>query len=583
MELIKRYIQKNKNQYMLAVLLFYCFTVLLAVLLAILGVTAGLFAYLLLADIIVALIGNERDGSFYLYRGIALLACLSLKEVFAVFSTSVSHKATFQSLKEIREELSAKLFHMPLGNIMNIPSGKLKNIIVDQVDSMETTMAHIIPEMTANILGPIVLFVYMLILDWRLALVSLIPLLIGMFCMKSVMATYGKNYQKSVEINQGMNNAVVEYINGIEVIKTFNQSDASYKKYSDAVYDNAAFYYGWMKETMLGVSAYRKISPMSLLTILPLGICFNMNGTLPITSFITIIILSFGTIENILTATNYMDDLARIGTITKEIGLILDSPDLEHGNSPVELQDNRIELTDVNFSYVKDKKVLDNVSLFIEENQVSAFAGESGSGKSTITKLIAGFWNPESGEVKIGGRNIKEFPLEQLADIISYVSQDNYLFDLSIRENIRIGKPSASDVEVEEIAKQSGCHDFICNLPAGYDTIAGEGGGHLSGGERQRIAIARAMLKNAPIVILDEATSYMDTENESIVQEAISSLVKGKTLILIAHRLRTIVNADKIFVVDKGRIENSGSHKELLEKSKAYQSLWNAAVKEAVR
>ncbi|WP_315307541.1 ABC transporter ATP-binding protein [Pseudoramibacter alactolyticus] len=571
MELIKRYIQKNKNQYVLAVLL------------AILGVTAGLAAYLLLADIIVALIGNERESSFYLYRGIALLACLSLKEAFAALSTSVSHRATFQSLKEIREELSAKLFRMPLGNIMNVPSGKLKNIIVDQVDSMETTMAHIIPEMTANILGPIVLFTYMLILDWRLALVSLIPLLAGMLCMKSVMATYGKNYQKSVEINQGMNNAVVEYINGIEVIKAFNQSDASYKKYSDAVYDNAAFYYGWMKETMLGVSAYRKISPMSLLTILPLGICFSMNGSLPITSFITIIILSFGTIENIVTATNYMDDLARIGTITKEIGLILDSPDLEHGNSPVELQDNRIELTDVNFSYVKDKKVLDNVSLSIDENQVTAFVGESGSGKSTITKLIAGFWNPESGEVKIGGINIKEFPLEQLADTISYVSQDNYLFDLSIRENIRIGKPSASDAEVEEIAKQSGCHDFICNLPAGYDTIAGEGGGHLSGGERQRIAIARAMLKNAPIVILDEATSYMDTENESIVQEAISNLVKGKTLILIAHRLRTIVNADKIFVVDKGRIENSGNHKELLERSKVYQSLWNAAVKEAVR
>ena len=571
MELIKRYIQKNKNQYVLAVLL------------AILGVTAGLAAYLLLADIIVALIGNGRESSFYLYRGIALLACLSLKEAFAALSTSVSHRATFQSLKEIREELSAKLFRMPLGNIMNVPSGKLKNIIVDQVDSMETTMAHIIPEMTANILGPIVLFTYMLILDWRLALVSLIPLLVGMLCMKSVMATYGKNYQKSVEINQGMNNAVVEYINGIEVIKTFNQSDASYKKYSDAVYDNAAFYYGWMKETMLGVSAYRKISPMSLLTILPLGICFSMNGSLPITSFITIIILSFGTIENIVTATNYMDDLARIGTITKEIGLILDSPDLEHGNSPVELQDNRIELTDVNFSYVKDKKVLDNVSLSIDENQVTAFVGESGSGKSTITKLIAGFWNPESGEVKIGGINIKEFPLEQLADTISYVSQDNYLFDLSIRENIRIGKPSASDAEVEEIAKQSGCHDFICNLPAGYDTIAGEGGGHLSGGERQRIAIARAMLKNAPIVILDEATSYMDTENESIVQEAISNLVKGKTLILIAHRLRTIVNADKIFVVDKGRIENSGNHKELLERSKVYQSLWNAAVKEAVR
>lgn len=571
MELVKKYIQKNKSQYVISVLL------------AILGVAAGLAAYLLLADIIVALIGNERESSFYLYRSIALLACLSLKEAFAALSTSVSHRATFQSLKEIREELSAKLFRMPLGNIMNVPSGKLKNIIVDQVDSMETTMAHIIPEMTANILGPIVLFTYMLILDWRLALVSLIPLLVGMLCMKSVMATYGKNYQKSVEINQGMNNAVVEYINGIEVIKTFNQSDASYKKYSDAVYDNAAFYYGWMRETMLGVSAYRKISPMSLLTILPLGIYFIINGSLSAASFITIIVLSFGTIENILTATNYMDDLARIGTITKEIGLILDSSDLEHGNLPVPLKDAHIELNNVSFSYSKDKKILKNINLSIDENQVTAFVGESGSGKSTITKLIAGFWNPESGEVKIGGINIKEFPLEQLADTISYVSQDNYLFDLSIRENIRIGKPSASDAEVEEIAKQSGCHDFIANLPVGYDTIAGEGGGHLSGGERQRIAIARAMLKNAPIVILDEATSYMDTENESIVQEAISNLVKGKTLILIAHRLRTIVNADKIFVVDKGRIENSGNHKELLEKSEVYQSLWNAAVKEEVK
>ncbi len=398
--------------------------------------------------------------------------------------------------------------------------------------------------------------------------------------MKSVMASYGKKYQQSVEINQKMNNAVVEYIGGIEVIKMFNQSETSYQKYSEAVHENAAFYYHWMKETMIGVSAYRKISPMSLLTILPLGIYFYLNGSLTIATFITIIVLSFGTVENILTATNYMDDLSRIGTITKEIGLILDAPDLEHGKGNISLSGSAIELKNVDFSYMEDKKILEGVSLSIGENQVTAFVGPSGGGKSTITKLIAGFWNADAGEVSIGGKNIKEIPLEQLSETISYVSQDNYLFDMSVRENIRIGKPSASDKEVEEIAKLSGCDEFIRGLSNGYDTVAGEGGGHLSGGEKQRISIARAMLKDAPIVILDEATSYMDTENESIVQEAISNLVKGKTLILIAHRLRTVVNADKIFVVENGKIESCGKHEDLLETSKVYASLWKAAGKE---
>lgn len=568
MNLIKQYVKEQKNTYIQSVLL------------AVLGVISGLAAYIVLAKMIVGLIGKNSEFGFYLQYGLMVLAAMVLKEIFAAASTSISHQATFYSLKKIREEISKKLFRMPLGKVMNISSGKLKNIIVDQVDSMETTLAHIIPEMTANIIGPILLLIYMFILDWRLALVSLIPLVIGMFCMKSVMVSYGKKYQQSVEINQKMNNAVVEYIGGIEVIKMFNQSETSYQKYSEAVHENAAFYYQWMKETMIGVSAYRKISPMSLLTILPLGVYFYLNGSLTIATFITIIVLSFGTVENILTATNYMDDLSRIGTITKEIGLILDAPDLEHGKENVSLSGSDIELKNVDFSYTEDKKVLEGVSLTIGENQVTAFVGPSGGGKSTITKLIAGFWNADAGEVSIGGKNIKEIPLEQLSETISYVSQDNYLFDMSVRENIRIGKPSASDKEVEEMAKLSGCDEFILGLSAGYDTIVGEGGGHLSGGEKQRISIARAMLKNAPIVILDEATSYMDTENESIVQEAISHLVKGKTLILIAHRLRTVVNADKIFVVENGKIESCGKHEELLEKSNVYSSMWKAAGKE---
>lgn len=568
MELIKKYINKNKGIYEQSVLY------------AILGVIMGLMTYVFLAKIIVELIAGNNDICFYGKTCLYILGSFALKEIFAAISTSISHKATFYSLKEIRNDISNKLFKISLGDIINMSSGKLKNIIIDQVDSMETTLAHIIPEMTTNFVGPLLLLIYMLILDWRLGLISLIPLVIGMFFMKAVMKSYGKKYEQSVKINQEMNNAVVEYINGIEVIKTFNQSEKSYKKYSDAVYNNASFYYNWMKETMIGVSSYRTIAPMALLTILPFGVYFYINNSINITNLVTIIVLSFGTIENIITAMNYMDDLARIGTITGEIASILDSKDLNHKENQVQFSNYDIELKNVDFSYEENKKILNNINLKINEKDISAFVGLSGSGKSTITKLIAGFWDVNSGEILIGNHNIKDIPLNQLSKIISYVSQDNYLFDLSVRDNIRIGNLNASDEEVEAMAKLSGCDEFIRKLENGYDTIVGEGGGNISGGEKQRISIARAMLKNAPIIILDEATAYMDTENESIIQEAISNLVKDKTLILVAHRLRTIVDVDKIFVVQNGQISEDGTHNELLKKSEIYKTMWEAAIKE---
>lgn len=568
MNLIQQYVKKQKNRYAKSIIF------------AILGVLSGLIPYIALARIMVGLIEGNTKLELYQYDCFLILGGMVLKEVFSAISTSISHQATFYSLREIREDIARKLFQMPLGHIMKYSSGKLKNIIVDQVDAMETTLAHIIPEMTANIVGPLLLIVYMFVLDWRLALLSFVPLVIGMFCMKSVMGSYGENFKQSVKINQDMNHAVIEYMNGIEVIKMFNQGEQSYQKYSNAVYSNASFYYNWMKESMLGVSMYKKLSPMPLLTILPFGIYFYIMGSISLVNLLTIIVLSFGTIESILSATNSVDALARIGTITQEIGQILDEPDLEQGTVPAPVSGYGVEMEDVSFAYEKDKKILDHLSLSIEEKQVTAFVGPSGGGKSTITKLIAGFWNVDSGVIKIGGQNIKEIPLKQLSELIAYVSQDNYLFDLSIRENIRIGNPKATDEEVERIARLSGCDEFIRKLSHGYETVVGEGGGHLSGGEKQRISIARAMLKDAPIVILDEATSYMDTENESIVQNAISHLVKDKTLILIAHRLRTIVDADKIFVVKHGKIDSCGTHQELLQRSPLYQSMWNVAVKE---
>lgn len=565
MDLIKKYVKKRKGQYFVSVTL------------AIFSVVANLFSYIYLAKIIVALIEEIKDISFYFDCCMIILCMYVLKEIAAGISTTVSHTATFNSLGEIRNDISKKLFKMPLGDVLSRSSGELKNIIVEQVDSMETSLAHLVPEFTANLVGPVLLFIYMFILDWRLTLLSLIPFAVGMATMMSVMnAHYKEMFGKSVAIGQHMNNSIVEYINGIEVIKTFNQGESSYKKYADAVYDNASFYYNWMDESMNKVAIGRILSPMGIITIIPFGILFYIRGSVDLGNLITLIVLSFATVSSILKIMNYMDDMSRISTITSEIGKILDSRELENIGKEEILESYNIKLQDVDFSYDGEKKVIDNLSMEIKESSVSALVGPSGSGKSTIAKLIAGFWNVDSGSIKIGNVETKDLSLEKLSSSISFVSQDNFLFDMTIKENIRLGNKEANDEEIIEVCKKSACHDFIMNLSKGYDTRVGEGGGHLSGGERQRISIARAMLKNAPIVILDEATSYIDPENEALIQNALANLVKGKTLIIIAHRLKTIVDADRIFVIKDGKLNSYGNHEELLKSSELYKEMYAA-------
>ena len=553
-------------------------SLIFAIISALIGVALGMLPYFAAAQVIIKMLAGEKSLSLYLpWLGIGLAGYVARTLLYNL-ALSKSHKATFSILKTIRQKILEKLPKLPLGTVMDMQSGKMKQIIVDQVDGMETTLAHLFPELTANIVGPVMIIIYLFILDWRMALLSLVTIPVGMAFMLSVMGNYSKDYEGAVKTTQEMNGTVVEYINGIEVIKAFNQGKSSYAKFTDRVRANASYYYNWMKKSQFGTAAAYATMPATLITILPVGWLWYRGGSLPIETFIMVIILSLGIAEPLIAAMNFVDTIATVGTTVASVDELLSAEEQQHGDKEARIKGTDIELAHVSFGYHEDKNILRDVSLSIPAGSMTALVGPSGSGKSTIAKLIAGFWDVKDGTVSMGGVDEKKIPLKQLYDRVAFVSQDNYLFDESVRENIRMGRLSATDKEVEEAAKAAGCDAFIRALEKGYETNVGGGGAHLSGGERQRIAIARAMLKNAPIVILDEATAYIDPENEAVIQKAIARLVQGKTVIVIAHRLSTIRDADKIVVVKDGRIEAAGKHEELRKTCPLYESMWQAHI-----
>lgn len=549
-----------------------------AIVSASLGVLGGMLPYFAAAQIIIGLLSGRTGYGFYAAWCLVALAGFCLRALLYALALSMSHKATFSILKEIRERILQKLPKMPLGTVMDTPSGEMKQVIVDQVESMERPLAHLLPEMTSNLLAPVCILLYLFFLDWRMALLSMVSIPVGMALMMGVMKNYGKQYEGSVKVTQAMNATIVEYIGGIEVIKAFNQGKNSYAKFAQRVRANAAYFYNWMKSCQLPISFSKAISPTTLITILPVGWLLYQGGSLSVETFITVIILSLGIAGPLLAAMDFVDSLAKVGTIVGEVDAILNGEEQVHATRPVSLPNRDIAVEHVSFGYHEGEKILHDVSLSIPSGSMVAFVGPSGSGKSTIAKLIGGFWDVKKGRITLGGRDLRDIPLAQLYSKVAFVSQDNYLFDDTVRENIRMGRLDASDAEVEAVARAAGCDAFIRALENGYDTKVGGGGAHLSGGERQRIAIARAMLKNAPIVILDEATAYIDPENEAVVQRAVAKLVEGKTVIVIAHRLSTITDADCIFVIDGGRVAASGTHAQLLKDSELYREMWRAHI-----
>ena len=440
---------------------------------------------------------------------------------------------------------------------------------------MEKPIAHVIPEVIANIIIPIVLIVIIFVLDWRIGIANLLTIPLGLLFSMLMMRGYEAKSKRYQEASKAMNTTMVEYVDGIKVIKAFNKSASSFGKFKETVNENKKAMLDWYLSVCFSMTATMETIPATMIFVLPASIYFFMNGSIEIGTLVICVLLSYASYKPLIKAMSHLETITNIKTILEEINKVMNLPDLKRGERTKNIYSYDVEFRNVTFAYDESKNVLNGISFKANENELTAIVGGSGGGKSTIAKLLAGFWNVNSGEILIGKNDLNDMPLKQNMELVTYVSQENFLFNKTILENLKIAKEDASMSEIQKACEKASCHDFIMSLPNGYETIVGESGANLSGGEKQRIAIARSFLKNSPIVLLDEATAYSDPDNESVIQESINNLIENKTVIMIAHRLSTIVNANKIIVVDNGSIIEQGSHKELLELNGKYKEMWD--------
>lgn len=548
-----------------------------AIAVMLLGVVMSVLPYLFVYQLISPLL-THRDLSAVgiLWRIAAIAVCLILYAVLYVKGLSLSHESAYHTLKNLRISLQGKLEKQPLGTIQEKGVGSLKKLFIDDIESIELLLAHALPEGIANLAVPVFVFIAMFFADWKLALLSLCSLPLGVIAM---MAMYKSGTQKMGDYYasaQKMNNTIVEYINGMEVVKVFNRDGESYRRFENDVKNYRDFTLAWYKVCWPWMALYNSILPCVALFTLPLGAWFVLQGYSTLPDLVLVLCMSFGVGAPLLRSLSFMSTLPQINFKIETLEQTLSAPPLVQSNHPFTGKDHAISFEDIHFAY-KEEEVLHGVSLQAREGSLTALVGESGSGKSTLAKLLVHFYDATDGSIKIGGQDIRDMSLEALNNEISYVSQEQFLFNMSLLENIRLGKPDASDEEVLSAANKAQCGEFLSRLENGIDTMAGDGGKQLSGGERQRISLARALLKNAPIVVLDEATAFMDPENEEKMNEAIAEIIQGKTVIVIAHRLHSILNADQICVLDHGNLADAGTHEELLSRCSAYQKLWQAA------
>ena len=551
------------------------------------GVLPFIFAYQIINPLI---LGEQLEFSKLIILLLSILGCLVLQAVLGGLGLNVSHKAAYNTLFGLRVSLQKKMENLPLGVIEEKGTGAIKKMFVDDIGSLEVLLAHSLPEGLANLVVPVIVYIALFFIDWRLALMSLasIPLsIVAMMIMYSVgMKEMGPYYMASGK----MNNTIIEYVNGMEVVKVFNKETESYKKFTEDISNYRDYALAWYKTAWGWMALYSALLPCTIILTLPLGGYFVYMGYANLSDLILVLCLSLSIGLPLLKALSFLPTMPQLNYKISALEQALNMEPIKQVKEEFKGTDKTVFYDNVSFgyqlskmgengqseNYIKD--VIHNVSFIAKSGEKTAIVGESGSGKSTLAKLLIHYYDVLDGSISIGGQNLQDMSLEALNKQISYVAQDQYLFNTSLLENIRVGNLSASDEEVMEAARKARCMEFLDKLPKGIHSLAGEAGKMLSGGERQRISLARAILKNAPIIVLDEATAYADPENEEKMEAAIAELVRGKTLIIIAHKLPSIIDADQILVMDKGHLVAKGKHQDLLESSEEYRKLWNATM-----
>lgn len=553
---------------------------ILSVLLSIFSVMLGLLPFYCMYEIICLFVAGTATKAAVIKWCLLALGIYAGKIVTFSLSTGTSHSMAYHILEGLRLRLADRFLHAPLGNVQNRSIGEIKNMVVDKIENLEPPLAHMIPEGAGHIVLPVVSILALAVLDWRLALASLVTFPISFLCMGLTFQISGENFKKFDQSSNYMNSTIVEYIEGIEVIKAFGRAGVSYEKYAGAIHNFCTFVVKWLSSTFVTMKLSFALFPSTLIGTLPVALALANNGTISAPQAALAVMLSISMVGSLAKLEVFSENMRQVKCTIESLEEFLEMPELPEPEQRAELNGTDVVFQDVHFSYTGEQaeEVLHGINLALPAGSFTALVGPSGGGKSTVAKLIARFWDVTAGSITIGGVPIQEMPLSQLSELVSFVTQDNFLFRCSLLENIRLGNPNASDEAVKAAARAAQCEEFIQKLPQGYDTPAGEAGKRLSGGEKQRIAIARMMLKNAPIVILDEATAFTDPENENKIQQSIAALTKGKTLLVIAHRLSTIKDADHIVVLKNGAILAEGNQEELLAGCPLYYDMWQAHI-----
>ena len=551
-----------------------------SIVLSVISVTAGLLPFFCMYEIICRFVDETvTANTILIWCGLALLSyCIRI--LCYAGSTAASHQVAYHVLEGLRLKLADRFLHAPLGEVQSHSIGEIKNIMIDKIEGIEPPLAHVVPESAGHIVLPVISIVSLAVIDWRIALASLVTFPAAFVCMALTFWISGKNFDTYNRSNARMNSMIVEYIEGIEVIKAFGRAGVSYEKYARSITDYRTFVIQWLSSTWITMKLAFALFPSTLLGTLPVSLALASKGSITAPQAALAVMLSISMVGSLAKLEVFANEIKQMQLVVEELESMLTMESLPKPEHRTEPTGTAVKLEQVRFSYTgkSEEEVLHGLDLTLPQGSFTALVGPSGGGKSTVAKLIARFWDVSDGSITIGGVDVRNMTLSQISEYVSFVSQDNFLFRCSLLENIRLGNPGATDDEVKAATRAAQCEEFIQKLPKGYDTPAGEAGKQLSGGEKQRIAIARMILKNAPIVILDEATAFTDPENEDKIQQSIAALTKGKTLLVIAHRLSTIRQADNIVVLQNGSIVAQGSQEELLDSCPLYLDMWKAHI-----